>query len=173
MAGDGTRERIPSSVSRSIRKGEANWRGEEGRKTVTIGEASGFAGCVEISGDRESVGRVARTVPRLEFQLGQLRHGRGPVGERIGPTATRTSRNVGCPTAAVIRRTWRLRPSRMVSRSQAVGTFFRNRIGTDRSGGGRLGQMFDLGRPGRTIAEHDPPAGLNARSSGIRSTWTR
>jgi hypothetical protein len=29
-----------------------------------------------------------------------------------GPMAARTSRKVGSPTAAVMRRTWRLRPSR-------------------------------------------------------------
>ena len=73
--------------------------------------------------------------------------------------ATRTSRKVGCPTAAVIRRTCRLRPSRMVIRSQAVGTFLRNRIGTDRSGkAGGSGKMFDLGRTGRTVAQDDAPA---------------
>src|SRR5690606_20910904 len=38
------------------------------------------------------------------------------------PMRTRTRRRVGRPTAAVMRRTWRLRPSRMVSSSQAVGT---------------------------------------------------
>ena len=73
--------------------------------------------------------------------------------------ATRTSRKVGWPTAAVIRRTWRLRPSRMVSRSQAVGTFLRNRIGTDRSGKRRrLGQQLDLGRTGRAVVQDDAPA---------------
>ena len=40
---------------------------------------------------------------------------------RSGPMATRTRRSVGKPTAAVIRRTWRFRPSRRVRRSQAVG----------------------------------------------------
>ena len=39
------------------------------------------------------------------------------------PIPERTSRSVGWPTAAVMRRTWRLRPSVSVISSQAVGTF--------------------------------------------------
>ena len=65
------------------------------------------------------------------------RHWPGASSPRdMGPTATRTRRSVGCPTAAVMRRTWRLRPSVIESFSQAVGTFLRKRIGTGRSGNG-------------------------------------
>ena len=46
--------------------------------------------------------------------------------------ATRTSRSVGSPTAAVMRRTWRLRPSLIVSSSQASGTVLRKRTGGSR-----------------------------------------
>lgn len=92
-----------------------------------------------------------------------------------GPIATRTSLNVGCPTAAVMRRTCRFNPSWSVISSQAVGTFLRKRMGTGRSGScGSFGNR-------RT------PAGLvllpfsttpfcnasNASSFGIRSTCTR
>ena len=81
--------------------------------------------------------------------------------------ATRTSRNVGCPTAAVIRRTWRLRPSRIVKRSQAVGTFLRNRIGTERSGGAGLGQQLNLGGPGSTVVQvNAPPQASSASAAG-------
>jgi hypothetical protein len=53
--------------------------------------------------------------------------------------ATRTSRSVGRPTAAVIRRTWRLRPSWIVSSIHASGTCLRKRTGGSRghsTGGG-------------------------------------
>ena len=49
------------------------------------------------------------------------------VPSTIGPIAIRTSRNVGCPTAAVMRRTCRFSPSRSVISSQAVGTFLRDK----------------------------------------------
>ena len=38
---------------------------------------------------------------------------------RSGPIRTRVRRWTGCPTASHIRRTWRLRPSRIVSISTA------------------------------------------------------
>jgi hypothetical protein len=41
------------------------------------------------------------------------------------PMAARISRSVGKPTFAVMRRTWRFFPSRMVSSTQLVGTFAR------------------------------------------------
>ena len=77
----------------------------------------------------------------------------------IGPMATRTSRSVGWPTAAVIRRTWRFRPSRSTRRSQAVGTFLRNRIGTGRSGrsGSSSSSSASTGR-GSGRPEDDAPA---------------
>ena len=52
----------------------------------------------------------------------------------IGPIAMRTRRKVGCPTAAVIRRTWRFLPSVSVRRIQESGTDLRMRIGTGRGG---------------------------------------
>src|SRR6267143_697717 len=45
------------------------------------------------------------------------------------PIRTRTKRRVGRPTAAVIRRTCRFRPSRKMILSQQSGTVLRNRIG--------------------------------------------
>ena len=49
-----------------------------------------------------------------------------------GPIRWRTSRNVGRPTAAVMRRTWRFRPSRSSRSIQAVGISRRTRIGGSR-----------------------------------------
>src|SRR3989454_8681530 len=46
-----------------------------------------------------------------------------------GPTAMRTRRSVGWPTAAVMRRTCRFCPSRRVTLSQAVGMDLRNLMG--------------------------------------------
>ena len=48
---------------------------------------------------------------------------------RHGPTATRISRKVGNPTAAVILLTCRFLPSQMESSSQESLTDFRDRIG--------------------------------------------
>ena len=45
----------------------------------------------------------------------------------------RISRNVGSPTAAVMRRTWRLRPSLRLSCNQVVGMLSLVRIGGLRS----------------------------------------
>ena len=45
------------------------------------------------------------------------------------PTAYRISLRVGCPTAAVMRRTWRFRPSRIVSSIQESGIDLRWRMG--------------------------------------------
>ena len=95
---------------------------------------------------------------------------------RTGPTATRTRRRVGKPTAAVMRRTCRLRPSRIVSRSHAVGTFLRNRIGTGRSGrGGSVSRSStSAGRVGPSREHHSARAGSRRASApGTRSTWTR
>ena len=65
----------------------------------------------------------------------------------------RTSRRVGRPTAAVMRRTWRLRPSRRSSCSQAVGTVRRWRIGGWRSG--RVGGGDGLGPRGQGASPLD------------------
>ena len=46
---------------------------------------------------------------------------------KTGQIATRTSRNVGYPTAAVIRRICRFSPSRSMISSQVVCTFLRNK----------------------------------------------
>ena len=93
----------------------------------------------------------------------------------IGPTATRTSRNVGWPTAAVIRRTWRFRPSRRTRRIQAVGTFLRNRIGTGRSGRSGLGvsSSASAGRVGPSARTIPSSEGCDRLGAGIRSTWAR
>ncbi len=85
-----------------------------------------------------------------------------------GPTATRTRRSVGCPTAAVIRRTWRFRPSVIESRSHAVATFLRKRMGTGRSGEDGLSvQKLDLSRPRPPIAKHHALLESNKRR-GLR-----
>jgi hypothetical protein len=51
------------------------------------------------------------------------------------PIATRIKRKVGWPTAAVMRRTWRLRPSLMRSSIQESGISLRTRIGGSRGHG--------------------------------------
>ena len=95
--------------------------------------------------------------------------------KRKFPIATLTRRNVGCPTTAVIRLTWRLRPSCKVISSQVVGTFLRNRTGGSR--GGRLGS------PGRSFTcagrvrfpwiKTPSLSCRSAASSGVRSTCTQ
>lgn len=65
--------------------------------------------------------------------------------------AARTSRSVGWPTAAVMRRTWRLRPSLwMLKASQAVGMLCRTRIGGSRSHS--VGRLDDVGPGGQRHA---------------------
>ena len=70
---------------------------------VTVAERGGFTSSGAALGLTQSA--VSLKVKRLEDLIGRR------VFER-------TSRSVGRPTAAVIRRTCRLRPSRMVRRSQ-------------------------------------------------------
>ena len=67
---------------------------------------------------------------------------------------TRISLRVGRPTAAVMRRTWRFRPSLRDSSTQLVGIDARNRIGGSRSGssdvidsGNRLARAGRVGLP--------------------------
>ena len=66
--------------------------------------------------------------------------------------ATRTKRSVGWPTAAVMRRTWRLRPSRITNSIHAVGMLARWRIGGSRGhsagSGNTLQTIKALGRAG-------------------------
>ena len=66
--------------------------------------------------------------PLTRLHLGWLRRtpfpGSEPV-QSIRAHLKRTSRSVGCPTAAVMRRTWRFMPSVMNSSSQQSGTLFR------------------------------------------------
>lgn len=61
------------------------------------------------------------------------RHSPTPSPAKVqGPIATRTSRNVGWPTLAVIRRTWRFLPSHSTISIQLVGTDLRKRTGGSR-----------------------------------------
>ena len=53
----------------------------------------------------------------------------GKSPSRKFPIRTRINRKVGCPMAAVIRRTWRFLPSINSSPIQQSGTLLRNRIG--------------------------------------------
>lgn len=89
--------------------------------------------------------------------------------------SVRTSRNVGWPTAAVIFLIWRFRPSRIVISSQAVGTFFRKRIGTGR--GGICGSSFNrITSAGFVLFPSIITPFLkrsSASSEGILSTCTR
>ena len=61
----------------------------------------------------------------------------GGEGSKVGSDTGTLLLEVANFDPAVIRRTWRLRPSRMVSASQASGTDLRNRTGGSR--GGRAG----------------------------------
>ena len=61
---------------------------------------------------------------------------------------------MGCPTAAVIRRTWRLRPSRNVTPIQLSATLFRTRIGGSR--GHRSGGSLGPGGPRHSVLEPHP-----------------
>ena len=74
---------------------------------------------------------------------------------------TRTRRSVGSPTAAVMRRTWRLRPSRMVIANQLVGTLLRKRTGGLR--GHRAGSSIcstSAGRVGPSFSYTLDPDGV-------------
>ena len=85
------------------RKGGAERRGEGARRATDAARRTGA-----------DVTTRPRRRPR--------RHRPGARPSSVhGPTAHRTSRSVGNPTAAVIRRTWRLRPSARMISSHAVG----------------------------------------------------
>ena len=67
---------------------------------------------------------VAAVVEQRDY--GATRNAPGArSSSRHGPIAMRTNRSVGWPTAAVMRRIWRLRPSRRVISNQLSGTFLR------------------------------------------------
>ena len=70
-------------------------------------------------------------LPRAIVQTSRQEPGASPSSVSR-PIWTRTSRSVGSPTAAVMRRTWRLRPSRIVSSIHESGTVLRTRIGGNR-----------------------------------------
>ncbi len=72
----------------------------------------------------------------------------GSVPSAYGPIDTRISRSVGCPTAAVMRRTCRLRPSRIPISIHDVGIAARYRIGGSR-GQSRGGASMSRARAGR------------------------
>src|SRR3546814_20771665 len=82
-----------------------------------------------------------------EDESGSARHSPGCSARNCqSPIATRTRRNGGRPTAAVMRRTWRLRPSASTSSSPASDTAFRKR--TERKSdvlGTRAGVRVELG----------------------------
>src|SRR3546814_12816784 len=87
-----------------------------------------------------------------EDESGSARHSPGCSARNCqSPIATRTRRNVGRPTAAVMRRTWRLRPSAITSSSHASATVLRKRTGGSRghSGGGGSSRRASAGRGGR------------------------
>ena len=93
------------------------------------------------------------------------------------PTDQRTSRSVGSPTAAVMRRTWRLRPSSSVTFDPggrewpgAFGSADRAATGPAGSGDGPR-----CDRPGRAVAQDHAarPAVRAAPRSGVPSTCTQ
>ena len=93
---------------------------------------------------------------------------------RQSPIATRTSRKVGWPTRAVIRRTWRFLPSVMVSSSQLSGICCRTRIGGVR--GQTVGDSSRLTCAGRVVKspKSTPAASVRKASSlGMPSTCTQ
>ena len=96
--------------------------------------ATAWSACCEAEGDRKAdqalAGRSIVTT-KARVLLGLLASlALGACETRLsstppGPIEYRIRRNVGKPTAAVMRRTWRLRPSVRVSASQESGTLAR------------------------------------------------
>ena len=86
----------------------------------------------------------------------------------------RTSRRVGWPTAAVIRRTCRLRPSVIVSLIQQSGTVLRMRTGGSRgqSAGGAI-RSASAGRVIPSLSRTPSRSAASAASSISPSIWTR
>ncbi len=86
--------------------------------------------------------------------------------------AERISRSVGNPTAAVMRRTWRLRPSRIASSSKAVGMLLRSLMGGWRSytcAGGSSRRAL-AGRVGPSLSPTPARKAARAFSVGVPST---
>ena len=132
--------RAPSSRASGGRSGGGSSRRSR-RRTAARGRDGGAAcaGAEEGAGGRRTArraedGRAHRTGPngstRSTASVLDSPGARPSIDQ--GPTAWRISRSVGSPTAAVIRRTCRLRPSVSVSSSQAVGIALRTRIGGSR-----------------------------------------
>ncbi len=125
-------------------------------------------------------GRRSNASRRAASALVTGRHwpGASPRRSRGGPPsmrsiATRSRRKVGSPTAAVIRRTCRLRPSRNSSSSQLVGMESRRRIGGSRSG--QPGSSMLRTRAGlvrRPCTSTPDPSGFNRSASATPSTCT-
>ncbi len=78
----------------------------------------------------------------------------------------RMSRRVGNPTAAVIRRTWRFRPSVISNCNQWVGTVLRKRTGGSRAqrlGGSSIATTFaGSHEPVRAATPGEKPDGCEA-----------
>jgi uncharacterized membrane protein len=107
---------------------------------------------------------------------GASRHSPGLKPCKVhGPTDQRISRKVGQPIAAVMRRTWRLRPSRIVSFSQRVGIALRKRIGGSR-GHSHSGGSVRSASAGSVTPSFNVTPRRSCSSAGSLispSTWTR
>ncbi len=95
---------------------------------------------------------------------GSRRHAPVASPSRLhGPMRQRTRRRVGKPTAALMRRTWRLRPSVSVRLSQEVGMLARKRTGGSRShSGGAAMRSAPAGRVGPSFSVHARGAAARA-----------
>lgn len=104
------------------------------------------------------------------------RHVPGGKPSRVqSPTDQRMRRRVGWPTAAVIRRTWRFRPSVRVSSSQLSGMDLRARIGGSR-GQSQTGSGItraSAGRVGPSFRSTPLRRRASAATSGSPSTCAR
>ena len=123
---------------------------------------------------RASAGATERG-GRRRAQQGSSRHSpgcRSPSSQ--SPIRTLTSRRVGNPTAAVMRLTWRLRPSRMVIASQLVGMLLRKRTGGWR--GHRAGSAIcstSAGRVGPSLSSGPARSCASCSAVGSPSTCTQ
>src|SRR5690348_16997132 len=102
-----------------------------------LGIERSVAGEMVLEGHRGVLFPVLRKgVRKVEVSAGVPLMARDSAGANpfsaYSPICMRISRNVGRPTAAVIRRTCRLRPSRRVSSIQESGTDLRKRTGGSR-----------------------------------------
>jgi hypothetical protein len=121
------------------------WLTEQTGPTGKINDAMHAARYFHLTDERARGEAERETMARLKFSaLGKtFTHGAyryslhgasAPISRHVPsaspctltlPTAARISRSVGNPTLAVMRRTWRFFPSRIVSSSHAVGIFAR------------------------------------------------